>query len=134
MFGNILRRPIRGVRKLLRDQKGMGLIEILVAVGILGAVGSVFVSAVFTGARTSNHLDEITIMNRIVQNQIEEIKNASYDVSAPYEYPIVDHPADYSISVDIEIVGENTRQDITITVQHEGSSSLTLDIFKVKGL
>ena len=134
MVGNIARRLIRGMFTLLEEQKGMTLIDTLVALAILGAIGIAFMNALSTGSRTSGHLDDVATAERLVRNQLEGIRNASYDITAPYEYSIVDHPANYPVSVDVESNGDNTLQDITITVSHEGETLVTLDTFKVKGL
>ena len=134
MIGNIARRLIRGMHSLLREQKGMTLIDTLIALGILAAVGIAFMNALSTGSSTSGQINDVAIAERLVRNQLEDIKNASYDVTAPYEYPIIDHPANYPVSVDVEPNGDNTLQDITITVSHEEGTLVTLDTFKVKGL
>ncbi|MFC1951013.1 Tfp pilus assembly protein FimT/FimU [Chloroflexota bacterium] len=130
----MVKRLIRGMFILLRQQKGMSLIETLLALGILGAIGTVYISAVSTGSRTEDHVDKIATAERLVRNQAEDIKNASFDLVAPYEYLIVDHPIYYSIFVDVEADEDNTLHDITITVDYEGSTLITLDTFKVKGL
>jgi type II secretory pathway pseudopilin PulG len=119
---------------LLREQKGTSLLETLLAVAILGTIGSVFISALFSGYRTSGNLDEDATIERLARNQLEAIKNASYDITAPYEYPIVEHPAHYPVSVDVESVWDNTRQDITITVSYEGKTLISVDTFRVEGL
>jgi len=129
-----VRRLIRGMFALLRGQKGMTLIDTLVALGILGAIGIAFMNALSTGSRTSGLLDNVAMAEKLVRNQLEGIRDASYDITAPYEYPIIDHPANYPVSVDVEPNGDNTLQDITITVSHEEGILVTLDTFKVKGL
>jgi len=134
MVGNVVRRLIRRIHALLREQKGMTLIDTLVALAILGAVGIAFMNALSAGSSASGQVDEVAMTEKLVRNQLEGIKNASYDITAPYEYPIVDHPANYPVSVDIEPNGDNTLQDITITVSHEGETLITVDTLKVKGL
>ena len=129
-----VRRLIRGITTLLREQKGTSLLETLLGVAILGTIGSVFISAIFSGYRTSGNLDEDATVERLARNQLEAIKKAPYDITVPYEYPIVEHPAHYPVSVDVVSVWDNTRQDITITVSYEGKTLITVDTFRVEGL
>jgi prepilin-type N-terminal cleavage/methylation domain-containing protein len=137
MIGNTIRRLIRGKFTLLRDQKGFSLLEILMALGILGAIGGGFSAALYTGIRATDQAAEFTEVDRLVRNQIEEIKNASYDEILPLEYPIVATPGDYSISLGIVKTGDGdggTYQTITITVARSGDTVWKIDTIKVKGL
>ena len=133
MFSDKLRIIINGFFTLMRRQHGIGLIDILAALAILGAVVSVFLTSLSSGTDTSERLEEATVAEKLVRNQLEEIKNSSYDETVPYEYTVVEHPATYSISVDVVANGDNTLQDITITVSNYEQTVLTLDTIKVKG-
>ena len=111
--------------------------EVLIALGILGAIGGAYLYALSTGFFSSGQVDEFAMAERLARNQIESIKNEPYDETLPLEYSIVDYPQDYSISVDIVPGGEGdagTYQEITVNILHGGENILSVGHFKVKGL
>ena len=78
------RKPKRGlVSKLLHEQKGQLLIEVLVAVTILGVVAVAFLSAMVTSYGAVALADRKTTAESLTRTELERVKDAPY--------PIVDY-------------------------------------------
>jgi prepilin-type N-terminal cleavage/methylation domain-containing protein len=137
MMNSIVRRLLRGNFTLLRGHKGFSLMEVLIALAILGAIGGGFSAGLSTGIRASDRAAQFAEADRLVRTQIEDIKNAPYDETLPLEYPVIDAPGDYSVSIAIVPFGDGdggTRQTITVTISRGGQGVFAMDILKVKGL
>jgi Tfp pilus assembly protein PilV len=122
---------LKRIRKNLRSQRGISLVETLVAVAILGTAVVGFTAALSTGAiSTSVHGQEVTAQ-RLAQNQVESIKNQVFNASGTYTTVTV--PSGYTISLaKTAVPGANTDiQKITITVLRNGVSAFTVAAYKV---
>ncbi len=135
--------------RLFQEQRGISLAEALVAVGILGAIGVTFMTAMSTAYKNVGIMDEQQQAEVLARSQLEDIKNAPYQDSG--EYPItVDIPSRYSMSITVtppmrigtldnntpleELVPPpvTTIQEITVSVSHEGKPVLSVACYKVK--
>jgi prepilin-type N-terminal cleavage/methylation domain-containing protein len=118
--------PLKGKFKLFQEQRGFSLIELLVAVGILAAIGVVFMTSLGTAHRSVGVLDEQTQAEALARSQIEKIKDAPYQDSEGSGWylneRIVDLPPQYSVSINVQDITpiptlqENTLQEITVSV------------------
>jgi len=132
-------RPFRG-------QRGFTLVEGLVAVAILAAIGVVFITALTNAHKGVGVLDEKTQAKALAQSQLEQIKSVLYPVVEPFYgtdvYPVtVDLPPQYSMVINVvpptcigetdnctpleELIGGNvtTIQQITVSVSRTGSEA-----------
>ncbi len=84
---------------LRRGQRGFGMIETLVAVAILGVVGSVFVSAVGTGLGVVNRIDSQVTAQNLIRTQLEHIRSEAWfpPPSVPYSIPPGNDPDAYQV-------------------------------------
>jgi len=147
------------VRKAFRsNSKGVGLIEVLIALAILGIVAVAFLGGLSTSLKAVFISDERSTAQSLAQSQMEYVKNQDYitnDVQAEYlKLNSSDIPSGYDIkSLDRNgnvfddgehIIGvpwdtENGQpstndegiQKITIAVEHNGNEVLTLEDYKV---
>jgi len=92
-------RPFRG-------QRGLTLVEVLVTVGILAAIGVAFMTAMTTAQRSVGALDEQTQAKALAHSQLEQIKALPYPAEEPYYgtdvYPVtVDLPTQYSMLINV---------------------------------
>lgn len=78
------------------DQRGIALVEVLVALGILGFIGVAFMSALGTGFRAQSIKDEQVIGNNLVRATLEEIRSLPYADSYTATTPM---PSGYSIAI-----------------------------------
>ena len=73
-----MRRLGKEILRLFRGQDGFGLIEVLVAVAILGVLGVTFISAIDAGYRSTGVLDEKVVGMNLAITHIEFIREAEY--------------------------------------------------------
>ena len=129
------RKPKRTlVSKLLREQKGQLLIEVLIAVAILGVVSVAFLSAMVTSYGAVALADRKTTANSLARTQLELVKDADYPITdytristspAPPSPP----PSGWDVSVHADYINPTTyavigvanaqgMQMITVTVSY----------------
>ena len=119
-------RPVRW----LAQERGFTMLEVIIALGILGFVGVAFLAAVGTSSRSTSILDEAARSEVLARQQIDEIKGLSYATSYPTPTP-GGLPAGYAISIttttkdDTNCAAEyltpgpdscNTLQEVTVSV------------------
>jgi type II secretory pathway pseudopilin PulG len=119
-------------RTMAQGQKGLGLVETLVAVALLGTSVVAFVVALSAGSIAVGEQDKETVAQSLAQTQVEYTKNYPYNPGAG-TYPTVAAPAGYTISVGVSsIPGTDTNiQKITVTILRDGVNILMVSDYKV---
>ena len=140
-----MRSLLKGNLRLFRKQTGFTLIEVLVAVAILAAIGVAFVASMNAAHKGVGVLDEKT-QEALARSQLEQIKNAPYpedpNAQGTDVYLVtVDLPPQYSMVINVlrptcigeadnctpleELVGDEVKyiQEITISVFRTGSEA-----------
>ncbi|MBN1643728.1 MAG: type II secretion system protein [Dehalococcoidales bacterium] len=114
------------------SERGSGLVELLVAVAIVGTALAVFIAALSTGSLSVAEMSQETISQRLAQSQIEQTKSAAYDATGA-SYTLVPAPSGYSISlnVDSSIYADNKIQKLTVTISHDAQQVLVMEDYKV---
>ena len=113
---------------MMKSEKGISLIETLVALAILGIISASFLGALATtsSARATN--EERTAAKILAETIMETIKTEnytpSYNATIPAEFP------GYSATVEAEEERNGNIQRITITIQHSGDDVLILESYK----
>jgi prepilin-type N-terminal cleavage/methylation domain-containing protein len=126
------------------DERGMSLVETLVTVAIVAIILAAFLAALSVGSFGVSVVRERVMAENLARAQLEYIKNYTYTVGAivddpnPEEndYPIIEHPEEYPISMDISYWDSSTEtftsdrsdddpgccgmQMITVTISHKG--------------
>jgi type II secretory pathway pseudopilin PulG len=129
---------IKAKRKTLRawlrgrGQRGLGLVETLAAVAILGTAVVSFTVALSAGSIAVGEHDGEVVAQGLAQSQLEYTKSYAYNPGAT-TYPPVAAPGGYSISVGVNAV-PNTDSDIqkiTVTVTRGGEEILEVEDYKV---
>ena len=129
----------RGRFRLLRREKGFTLIETLVAVAILAAIGVVFLRAIDTNSRASRILDEQVVGSNLATAYFEAIKQLTYD-NTPPEYEdagaSITIPSGYIVDIDADYSDDSTRwfdtwstanqtlQKISVIVSRDGGKTV----------
>ena len=114
-------------------EKGMTMLEGLVAIGILGGVLMTMIFAMSGGAlAVKENGQELTVQN-LARNQMEYIKSYPYTVNAT-TYPKISAPPGYSISVGVKTVPNtnNNIQKVTANISRNSVLLMTISDYKVK--
>ena len=141
--------------KLMKGEKGFSLIEVLVALALLGIIASGFLMAIATAYKAIYIADERTTAESLARSQIEYVKELDYIYYSETGHEVYDEttmpPGGYSIIFTAEPINSDTHvpysftdvggilvfdddvgiQKITVTVQHHDKQVLTLEDFKV---
>jgi Tfp pilus assembly protein PilV len=115
-----------------KDQNGIGLVETLVAVAILGTSVVAFATALSAGSIAVGEHDGQAIAQGLAQSQLEYTKSYAYSTGAT-TYPLLAAPEGYSISVGISTVPDTDTdiQKITVTVNHGDEEIIKVEDYKV---
>jgi len=130
--------------RLVSGQKGQTLIEVLIAIALLGMIAVPFLTALSTSSRGIIIADERTTAESLVRTEMEYVKNCDYNPTGfSYEIPptanntpwggfhaLDDRYAGYSVnvtgvSIDLYI------QNITVRVYHGDELVLTTSTYKI---
>jgi type II secretory pathway pseudopilin PulG len=127
-----IRQRLTRVKNRAHDQKGLGLVETLVALAILGTSVVAFVAALSAGSIAVGEQDEKVVAQSLAQTQLEYTKSYPYDSEAT-AYPTVDTPEGYIISVNVTSIPETDTdiQKITVTISRDSENILTVADYKV---
>lgn len=133
-MGTTINQWLARARGWVQAERGLGLVESLVAVAILGVVVVAFVIALSAGSIAVRQGDEEVVAQSLVRTQLEYTKGYPYNPAAT-TYPAVDTPEGYSISVEVgsipEAEGDTDIQKITVTISRGGEDILTVEEYKV---
>jgi type II secretory pathway pseudopilin PulG len=116
----------------LRSERGVTMVEALVAVAILASALVVFLGGLSTGSLATTQADNLSTAHELARSQMEATKGAAYN-PPPYTYPSVGAPATYSVSaVASSISGTDAGIElITVEVTRDGTTVFTLEGYKV---
>lgn len=121
----------------------MTLIEVLVALGIVGAVAVTFLLGMSTSSKAVMVSQERVTVDNLAKSQMENIKKWEYDEDDPPDYTdakLDNIPTGYDITITAERMDpkgdgydeDDGMQRITITVTHGEETALTMVGYKVR--
>ncbi len=123
---------------VIKNERGIGLIEVLVALAILGIVAAAFLSGLATATKAIYIADVRTTAESLARSQMEYVKNQPYDDTLPIAYDEISDP-DFNIDITAERLDpegdgfddDDGIQKITVTVEFQGEVKITLEDYKV---
>jgi|GEM_PF-974589 len=118
--------------RLFHGQRGTGLAETIVAVGIVGIALTTFITSLSVGSRAVGELDQEQISQHLAQSQMETTKAAPYDATGA-SYTTIAGPVGYSISLNVNsgIYADNNIQLITVTINRDALPVFVMEDYKV---
>ena len=117
------------ITSLLKDERGLTLVEELVAVGVIGLGLVILVAMITTGAIGVRKVDDQVTGQTLARSQLELIKDADYEVN-PGNYPALSPVSGYSVNVQVSTL-EVGLQKVTVTVSSNGEEVQQTTTYKV---
>jgi len=135
----------RRIKGWVQDQRGLGLVESLVAVAILGVAVVALLIVLSAGTVAVGECNQQMVVQSLARTQLEYVKSQDYILTAAYDpdnpdasYNTVDTPEGYAIAVEVEAILEPATdgniQKITVTISRDGEDILTIEGYKVDRL
>jgi len=113
------------------DERGAGLVEVLVAVAIMAIVLTIFLSALVTGSLGVSVVHERVTAENLARSQLEYVKNQDYITTT--DYSLISVPPSYSaytITAQSPEISDGL-QLITVTVFYDGDPTFRMEEYKV---
>ena len=106
-------------------ERGLTLLEVIIALGILGIIGTAFLVTLATGNRATGALDQQTEAEALARTQLELMADVGPCSGA---YPTVATPFQFTVSATstYEDAPTNKLEKIVVTVSREGRPILSL--------
>ena len=139
----------RTLRLLRGSSRGVTLIEVLIAMALVGIIAAAFLGGLSTASRAVLTGDIRTMAESLASTQMESVKSQPYIECGAGQYSIVAHRADYEILVDCEPIDPSTGdpyedengttgedegiQKILVTVSHHGEVVIVLEGYNRRG-
>jgi prepilin-type N-terminal cleavage/methylation domain-containing protein len=124
----------------VKSQRGFSLIEVVIAIGLLGIVGVALANGLSGSSKALITADERTTAESLARTQMESIVLQPFSTSG--NYTVVSMPASYEAVITVAPVMDNgipreNIQRVMIVVRHGGkniltSGSTTLEAYKVQ--
>jgi prepilin-type N-terminal cleavage/methylation domain-containing protein len=112
---------------MMKSEKGISLIEVILALALLGIISASFLSGLATTSTARVTADERASAKILAEGLMDTIKKdtykTSYNVTIPEEFP------DYSAN--LTVTNGNNIQKLTIAIEHRQHGVLTLESYKV---
>jgi prepilin-type N-terminal cleavage/methylation domain-containing protein len=114
------------------SERGVTLVETLIAVAVLGIAIVVFVAGLSTGTISTSHSDRLSTAHELARSQLEYTKASTYS-TAPTSYPTVTPPAGFGVTASASSItgGDAAVQLITVEVSDATGVVYTLEGYKV---
>ena len=119
------------------NEKGQGLLEVLIATALIGMVVVGLMGGVVVGILGTNSVDQGTTATNIARSQMEFVKSQAYDGTGHYDVlPQADLPEGWTTDQITIVVATppgadpNYLQLITVTVSFDSAPIFTLEGYK----
>ena len=123
------------VLRALHSEKGVGLLETLVAVTIMGITALAFLSGLATETKATTITDEQTTAEALARSEMEYARHYDYTIGAT-QYPVdplLSIPTTWTVSpcsVQPAHDTDDGLQKLTVSVEHNGRTVFILQGFK----
>ncbi len=127
---------LRRIIRRFNEQRGLVLLESLIALVILGLTAAAFMGGLSTVFRAGGVSDERSTVESLAASQLEQLRDTAYSYNATYAAAAIpDAAADEGYSVNITAAALNAPDDgvqrLTVTIARHGETVYTVGHFKV---
>jgi type II secretory pathway pseudopilin PulG len=113
----------------MRCEKGISILEVLVALALLGIISVLFLGSVADSSSSRLTADKRVSAKILAESLIDNIKKQSYEpsytITIPPEFP------GYSANLTVASLASGNIQKLTIVINFYGSEVLKLEDYKV---
>jgi prepilin-type N-terminal cleavage/methylation domain-containing protein len=121
------------MKKYLKTQRGMSLLEVLIALALLGIISVLFLGSAANSSRARFQADVRTSAKILAESVIESVKKADYSsnyTAAVNEALAPDEFQGYSVNLTAAYLESPDIQKITVDIFHGSTKVLTLENLK----
>jgi prepilin-type N-terminal cleavage/methylation domain-containing protein len=118
------------MRKYIKREKGFSLIEVIVALALLGVISVPLLSATATTSTSRVTSEERSSAKILAESIMDNIKKQPYYTS--YNITVPDDYAGYLADISVNNTQQYNLQKITVSVAHHGHDVISLEGYKVK--
>lgn len=132
-----LEQPARLARRWFgQKEKGITLLETLVALAIVGVVAVTFLGGVGTATKATVISNEQATAESLVRSEIEYVRKCAYqyDASVYAVDPALTIPQGWAVPppvVELVHATDDGIQKVTVTAEHNGDTILSVAMYKV---
>jgi prepilin-type N-terminal cleavage/methylation domain-containing protein len=112
----------------MKSEKGYTLIEVIVALAILGFISASFLTGVATTSSARVTADERASAKILAEGLMDTVKKLPYSASYDDEITIPDEFIGYTANC--TVIDMNNIQKLTIAIEHRNHTVLTLENYK----
>ena len=139
-----MQKLLKGKFKIIWEQRGFTLFEVLIAVSILAVIGTGLLAALETNSRSTRTLDEKVVGASLAADYLEAIKASPYAETYPNAGENITIPFQYTVVIETECSSDGitfgnctgsaneTLQKLTTIVSREGKPILSLCTYRTK--
>jgi len=117
---------------ILKGEKGLSLIDVVIAIGVLGILAVGFLTAIRSATSTLVRVDDKETAKNLAESQMEYVKGLPYSAS----YIPMAAPGYGAYSVDIltsDVTGRDANlQNVTVVVERQGQEIARLSNYRAK--
>ncbi len=118
------------MKRILGGEKGVSLVETLIAIGLLGIIGGSLMSGMMGIYKATPIVSEQDIGKRLAQSQLETILEMPYALSySPVPIPSI-YPG-YTAGISTDPFRDSNIEKITVTITHNDKEVATLETYKI---
>ena len=107
----------------MENEKGFTLIEVIIAIALIGVLAVAFFSALGTASLGLVTADERTSAESLARSEIEYVKNEVY-YAAPWSYELPSTPPPWDASRTLPSIYDGYSVNVTATLIHAGDDGI----------